>query len=178
LKFFKLLHEIESNLKNQFEFQKFGGELQCRANHRRPPRGMGAGETPDGFSRLPGVSSIARVTTSVYQRCSRHRCLYIREVVVLFFSFPVFATAATAAPPLAAAATRPSLATPVAPKSSPHPRAPREPVELAQFRLDRRGAVVFHLGSPPFPSSPATVVSRLQSISASTDHSFMIVVRP
>jgi hypothetical protein len=96
--------------------------------------------------------------------------------IFVFSGFTI--TAATAAPPLAAAATKPSLAAPTAPLAPSHPCAPREPVELAQFRLDRRGAVVFHLGSPPFPSNPATVASRLQSLSASTDHSFVIVVRP
>jgi hypothetical protein len=55
---------------------------------------------------------------------------------VTIFVFPVFTTAATAAPPLAAAAVEPSPATPTAPLAPPHPRASRGPPEFTVFALE------------------------------------------
>jgi hypothetical protein len=64
------------------------------------------------------------------------------------------------------------------------PIAPPSPCELVAplgvdaTAQDRRGAFVFHLGSPPSRVSSATMASRLQCLSASTDHCFMFVVCP
>jgi hypothetical protein len=80
---------------------------------------MGAGETPDGFGRLPGVPRIASMTTSIFQRCAATVAYKYDEVAVFFFVFSVFATAATAAPPLAAAAIEPPPATQSASSRSP-----------------------------------------------------------
>jgi hypothetical protein len=99
------------------------------AGHRAAWAPASRRATSRSFSRAlgPPARRLAPSSDLQYDR----RPIYNRVHREPFFS--VFTAAATAAPPLAAAAVEPPLATQIAPASSPRPRAPHGPTGLAVF---------------------------------------------
>jgi hypothetical protein len=162
-------------------FKIWGGQLQCSgescsgsARHGRRQAADAALATSTAFHPATVTTGTASRSPAASFASQRYKRTVTATVAVWFHH------RRRHRPPFASQIRLPcsTVAISISPIAPPSPCEPVAPLGVDATAQDRRGAFVFHFGSPPSRVSSATVASRLRCLSASTDHGFVFVVCP